>query len=237
VNSPGGDGLASDIILREVNLTKNEKPVVVSMGNLAASGGYYIACGANRIFANPTTITGSIGVFGLVPNFQRFFNSKLGITFDGVKTNQNSDFIQVLSPLSEFQKQVVQEEVDRFYSTFVNHVSEGRKMTFDEVDEIAQGRVWSGTDALGNGLVDELGGLKEAIAAAADLAGLDDYRVVDYPEIKPPLEQIMEDLFGEMQSRMIRNELGSFYSHYSYIRSLQHRSGVQARIPYEITIE
>jgi protease-4 len=237
VNSPGGDGLASDIILREMNLTKKEKPVVVSMGNLAASGGYYIACGADKIFASPTTITGSIGVFGLIPNFQGFFNNKMGITFDGVKTNKNAEFIRVTAPMSEFQRQVVQDEIDRFYTTFVNHVSEGRGLSYAEVDEIAQGRVWSGTDALKIQLVDALGGLENAIEAAAELAGLEDYRVEDYPKLKEPIQQIMEDLFGGMQTGTIRNELGEYYQYYRYIEYLKSATGVQARIPYYITIE
>lgn len=237
VNSPGGDGLASDIILREVNLTKKEKPVVVSMGNLAASGGYYIACGADKIFASPTTITGSIGVFGVIPNFKGFFNNKMGITFDGVKTNENSDFISVTVPMSEFQQEIMQNEIDRFYTTFVNHVAEGRNLTFEEVDEIAQGRVWSGTDALELHLVDEMGGLNDAIEAAVELAGVEDYRVVDYPAVKEPFEQILEDLFGEMQTKTIRHELGEYYQYYSYIKYLQTASGVQARLPFEVRID
>jgi len=237
VNSPGGDGLASDIILREVNLTKQKKPVVVSMGNLAASGGYYIACGADKIIANPTTITGSIGVFGLIPNFKGFFNNKLGITFDGVKTNQNSDFIQVTAPLSAYQKEIIQDEIDRFYTTFISHVSKGRNMTIDAVDEIAQGRVWSGKDALEIGLIDELGGLTMAIEAAVDLAGLDDYRTVDYPETKDPFEQLFEDLFGDVQSSILQNELGPYYNSYRYIKYITQSSGIQARLPYDIRVE
>lgn len=237
VNSPGGDGLASDIILREMNLAKEEKPVVVSMGNLAASGGYYIACGADKVLAQPTTITGSIGVFGLIPNFQGFFNNKMGITFDGVKTNPNADFIGVTSPLTDFQKEIIQDEIDRFYTTFVNHVAKGRNMTYEQVDEIAQGRVWSGEDALELGLIDALGGLKQAVSVAADLAGLEDFREVDYPEVKEPIEQIMEDLFGEMQSRQLKEELGPYYKFYTYINYISTHSGIQARLPFEMEIK
>ncbi len=237
VNSPGGDGLASDVILREVKLTGLEKPVVVSMGNLAASGGYYIACGADKIMASPTTITGSIGVFGMIPNFGEMFNNKLGITFDGVKTNENSDFISVTKPMSEYQRQVIQDEIDRFYTTFVNHVSAGRDMSYEAVDAIAQGRVWSGRDALAIGLVDELGGLEAAVEAAAGLAELEDYRVVDYPEMKEPLEQIMEDLMGGMQAKFLADELGPYYRYYRYIKYIEQGSGIQARLPFEITIE
>lgn len=237
VNSPGGDGLASDIILREINLTREEKPVVVSMGNLAASGGYYIACGADKIFANPTTITGSIGVFGLIPNFQGFFNNKLGITFDGIKTNENADFIGVTSPLTDYQREIIQDEIDRFYTTFINHVSEGRNMTYEEVDAIAQGRVWSGKDAKELGLVDEMGGLNDAIAAAAELAELEDYRVFDYPEMKEPVDQLIEDFFGETKINILKNELGPNYKYFRYVEYISNASGVQMRLPYEISVE
>ncbi len=218
VNSPGGDGLASDIILREVSLTKQEKPVVVSMGNLAASGGYYIACAADKIVANPTTLTGSIGVFGVIPNFEGFFNNKMGVTFDGVKTNDNAEFISVTEPMTDYQKAILKNEIERFYTTFIGHVAEGRGMTTENVDEIAQGRVWTGADALNIGLVDELGGLEKAIDMAADIAGLEDFRTVDYPEIKEPIEQIIEELFGEMQTRILKNELGEHYKYLQYAK-------------------
>lgn len=237
VNSPGGDGLASDIILREVKLTKDEKPVVVSMGNLAASGGYYISCAADKIVANPTTLTGSIGVFGVIPNFQGFFSNKLGVTFDGVKTNENAEFISVTEPMNDYQKAMMKNEVERFYTTFIGHVSSGRGMTTEQVDEIAQGRVWTGSDALEIGLVDELGGLEKAIEIAVDLAGLEDFRTVDYPEQKEPIEQIIEELFGEMETRILEKELGEHYKYFEYIRSLQGYTGIQARMPYEIEIK
>lgn len=237
VNSPGGDGLASDIILREVSLIKEEKPIVVSMGNLAASGGYYIACQADKIYANPTTITGSIGVFGLIPNFQGFFNNKLGITFDGIKTNENADFIGVTQPLTDFQEEVIQNEIDRFYETFINHVSSGRNMSFDEVDEIAQGRVWSGRDAIEIGLVDEMGGLMDAIDAASELADLEDFRTEDFPKTKEPYEQILEDFFGEMKTSSLKQELGPFYKYYNYIDYMSTKSGIQMRLPFILEID
>ena len=236
VNSPGGDGLASDVILREVKLTREVKPIVVSMGNLAASGGYYISCGADEIIANPTTITGSIGVFGLIPNFKGFFNEKLGITFDGVGTNENSDFISVTKPLSDYQEQVLTDLIERFYEVFITHVAEGRNMTKESVDEIAQGRVWSGVDALEIGLVDDLGGLEMAINRAKDLAGLEDYRIVDYPKRKDPFQQIMEDLFGQTRTSLLKKELGDNFRYYQYIESIKNSTGVQARLPYEIKI-
>ena len=237
INSPGGDGLASDIILREVKLCRDEKPVVVSMGNVAASGGYYIACGADKIVASPTTITGSIGVFGIIPNFKGLLNDKLGITFDGVSTNENADFVDVTKPMSDFQKDVIHQLIERFYKTFVGHVAEARNMTFEQVDEIAQGRVWAGTDALKNGLVDQLGGLDDAIGLAAELAGLEDYRSVDYPKQKDPIQQIMDDVFGGMQSRVLHAELGEYDQMFDYVEYLKGAKGIQTRMPYDITIE
>jgi len=237
VNSPGGDAIASDIILREVMLAKQEKPIVVSMGNVAASGGYYISCGADKIIADPTTITGSIGVFGLIPNFQKFFNNKLGITFDNVKTNENSDFPSVTKPLSEYQYHIIQVGVDRIYETFINHVANGRNMTNEEVNEIAQGRVWSGADAVKIGLVDELGGLEDAIQEAVDLAALEDYRLIELPRQKELFEQIMEDIVGETKLKFLEKELGQNYRYYNYIKEVNQIKGVQARLPFEIDIE
>ncbi len=237
VNSPGGDAIASDIILREVMLAKQEKPIVVSMGNVAASGGYYISCGADKIIADPTTITGSIGVFGLIPNFQKFFNNKLGITFDEVKTNENSDFPSVTKPLSEYQYHIIQVKVDKIYETFINHVANGRNMTNEEVNEIAQGRVWSGVDALKIGLVDELGGLDDAIRKAVDLAALEDYRLIELPKQKELFEQIMEDIIGETKLKFLEKELGKNYRYYNYIKEVNQIKGVQARLPFEIDIE
>ena len=234
VNSPGGDGLASDIILREVSLIKEEKPIVVSMGDLAASGGYYVACGANKIIANPNTITGSIGVFGIIPNFQMFFKNKLGITFDEVMTNENSDFMNVTKPMSEYQYELIQKEVDNFYSAFINHVVKGRNMTYEQVDEIGQGRVWSGIDALNLGLVDELGGLDDAIETAVELADLDDYRIVELPEQKDPFEKIITDLMNETKYNFVKKELGTNYQYLKYLKEVSEYNGIQARLPFEI---
>jgi protease-4 len=236
VNSPGGSALASDVILREVKLTAKEKPIVVSMGNLAASGGYYISCAADYIYASPMTITGSIGVFGVIPNFQHFFNNKLGITFDNVTTNKNSDFISAMKPLTEFQREMIQKEVDDIYLTFTNHVAEGRGMDLAVVDEHGQGRVWSGKDALGLGLVDELGGLNKAIAKAAELAELEEYRITELPEEKDPIQQIIEDLFGTTQQTMIEKEFGAFYNYYQFYESIGRMEGNQARLPFIIDI-
>ncbi len=236
VNSPGGDGLASDIILREANLIKAEKPIVVSMGNLAASGGYYIACGADRIVANANTITGSIGVFGIIPNFQQFFNNKLGITFDNVKTNDNADFITTTGPLSEFQYQLIEQEVEKFYSTFINHVAEGRNMTVEEVDAVGQGRVWSGTDALQLGLVDELGDLNRAIEIAVELAGLEDYRIIEKPEQEDPFEKLISEIMRETRQTQLEKELGKGYYYLKEFKEVYEMKGVQARMPFSLQI-
>lgn len=236
VNSPGGSALASDVILREVKLTSEVKPIVVSMGNLAASGGYYISCAADYIYANPMTITGSIGVFGVIPNFQNFFNNKLGVTFDNVVTNKNSDFISAMKPLSDFQREMIQKEVDDIYNTFTYHVAEGRNMKQAVVDQHGQGRVWSGIDALELGLVDELGGLNQAIDKAAELAELESYRTTELPEEKDPFEQIFEDLFGATQQTMIEKELGAFYNYYKFYESVGRMEGNQARLPFIIEI-
>ncbi|NOX46900.1 MAG: signal peptide peptidase SppA [Chlorobi bacterium] len=236
VNSPGGDALASDIILREVNLAKEEKPVVVSMGNLAASGGYYISCGADKIFASPSTITGSIGVFGVIPNLEKFFNNKMGITFDGVKTNENADFISATKPLTKYQYDLIQMEIERVYSTFLKHVAKGRNMTTEQVDEIGQGRVWSGSDAMEIGLIDEFGGLDEALEEAKDLANLEDYRIVELPKQKEPIEQIMDDLMGKTRIKLLQNELGSNYKYYRFLKEVENMNGIQARLPFEVEI-
>jgi protease-4 len=236
VNSPGGDGIASDVILREVTMTKSVKPIVVSMGDYAASGGYYISCGANKIIAQPNTITGSIGVFGVIPNLQKFFNNKLGITFDEVKTNENSDFMDVTKPLSEFQYALLQKEIDNFYATFISHVSVGRNMPVEKVDEIGQGRVWSGTDAKKIGLVDELGGLNDAVKVAAELAAIEDYRIVEMPALLDPLEKLINDLTGGSSQTLLQNELGVSYKYYRYIKEIAEIKGIQARLPFEVEI-
>ncbi len=234
VNSPGGSALASDIIWREMLLAKKTKPVVVSMGDVAASGGYYISCAADTIVAEPNTITGSIGVFGLLFNAQKLFNNKLGITFDTVKTGKYADLGSITRPLNPAEKEIIQEQVERIYDTFISHVSEGRKMTKEEVDNIGQGRVWSGTDAKRLGLVDVLGGVNTAVEIAARMAHLDTYRTIALPEQKEFFEQLMEDLSTETSSSAIKKELGDSYKYYGRIQSLLNMQGIQARLPYEI---
>ncbi len=235
INSGGGSALASDVILREVKLAVEEKPVVATMGDLAASGGYYIACAADLIIANPNTITGSIGVFGVIPNMQEFFNEKLGITFDNVKTNELSDFASFDRPLTRTEKQIIQEGIDEVYHTFIEHVAEGRNLPVETVDELGRGRVWSGVDAKRIGLIDEFGGLDYAIEKAAELAELEEYRIVEYPVRKEFFEQLMEQ-FGGVQERWIKNRLGENYKYLEMIRDAENMTGIQARMPYEVVL-
>lgn len=235
INSPGGSALISDLIWREVELTRAEKPVVASMSDVAASGGYYIACNANTIFAEPTTITGSIGVFGMIPNAKELMNDKLGITFDQVMTNKNSDFMDLTKPLSAFQRAIIQKNVENTYASFVNKVATGRGMTFEDVDAIGQGRVWTGEQALGLGLVDKLGGLEEAILAAAELGEMDDYRVLSLPVQKDPIMQLLEG-FGGQSSIFLTKEFGVFAKYAKYIKSLENQDMIQARMPFELEI-
>jgi protease IV len=237
VNSPGGSALASDVIWREMVLAKIAKPVVVSMGDVAASGGYYIACGASKIIASPNTITGSIGVFGIVPNMQKFFNNKLGITFDEVKTNAYADYISGIRPMTESERKFLTRDIETIYSTFVSHVSEGRGMTTAQVDSIGQGRVWSGTDAKRIGLIDDFGGLDFAIKTAAKLAKLEKYRVTELPEQKDPFTMIMEEFGNDGSSRILKAELGENYTYLNYIREISNMKGVQARLPFQINVE
>ena len=195
VDSPGGSALTSDIIWREVELTKQEKPVVVSMGNVAASGGYYIAAGADKIFAEPTTITGSIGVFGTVPNISELAND-IGVNAEQVGTNLNSVDYSLFEPMSAAFRNQVQESIEHTYTTFLERVAQGRSISVVQADSLAQGRVWSGVDAKRIGLVDELGTLEDALVAAADMAELDTYSIRKYPKYKSGFERFMEDLEG-----------------------------------------
>ncbi len=237
VNSPGGMHIASEVIWREVQLATKEKPVVASFGDYAASGGYYIACGANKIVAEPTTITGSIGVFGVIPNVQKMMNQKLGITIDEVMTNQNSDYIPVYKPLSEFQRAVLTKDIERIYDIFLTRVAEGRKMQRDQVDSIAQGRVWTGLTAKSLGLVDETGGLDKALSMAAALAGITNYRILDLPEQKDPFTELVEYLSGDHQEETaIRKALGPLYPTYRDLQNLQTMQGIQARLPFTFSL-
>jgi protease-4 len=236
VNSPGGSSLSSDVIWREVVLAAKEKPVVASFGDVAASGGYYIACGATRIVAEPTTITGSIGVFAVVPNIKGLMNNKLGITFDNAKTNANSDFISINGPLPAYQSMILQREIENIYSAFVSRVAEGRHLTPDRVDSIGQGRVWSGTDAMKIGLIDDFGGIDKAVETAAGLAKIKDYRIVSLPEQKDMLEELIGQFLGDREESILEKELGENYKYFRYLKEIQGMKGIQTRLPFEISI-
>ncbi|MCV2486325.1 signal peptide peptidase SppA [Flavobacterium sp. SH_e] len=237
IDSPGGSALTSDLIWREIEITKKVKPVVVSMGNYAASGGYYIACNANKIFAENNTITGSIGVFGMLPNFSPLAN-KLGINSEQVKTHENSANYSPFLPVDEKFKAFTLEGVEKIYNTFVTHVAEGRKMTFAQVDSIAQGRVWSGTEALKIGLVDKIGGLNDAIAEAAKIAKVKKYSTQNYPEYEKTLNDLLSNLpFARSKEAFIKEEIGEEnYLLIEQVKKFQKQKGVQAILPYGINI-
>lgn len=236
VNSPGGNGVASDLIWREVLLTAKEKPVVVSMGNYAASGGYYISAPGSKIIADPTTITGSIGVFGLIPNTSRLFNQNLGISTQAVNTNRNSDFPSVYRPMSGYEKEVMQMNIDDFYNDFVNKVAEGRKLLPSRVDSIAQGRVWSAESALGIGLVDEIGGLNLAVAEAAKLAGIETYSLRELPVPEDPYTKLISMLSGDVKMHFLKSRLGEYSNIIDELQNVKELSGIQARLPYFIDV-
>lgn len=237
VNSPGGSALTSDLIWREIELTKKTLPVVVSMGNYAASGGYYIACNANTIFAEKNTITGSIGVFGTLPNATEL-TQRIGINTVEVKTHANASDYSPLKPLDPNMRNVVQEEVERIYTDFITKVANGRKMNVAQVDSIGQGRVWTGEQALKIGLVDKIGGLKDAIKEAAKLAKSTDYRVVDYPEYEIDfMDQFKKFPFAKSRETLLKEELGEEnYQIMTKIKDLTRRKGIQAAMPYAIEI-
>ncbi|MBU1368831.1 MAG: signal peptide peptidase SppA [Bacteroidetes bacterium] len=239
VNSPGGSALASEVIRREVELAKAEKPFIVSMGDVAASGGYWISTNADYIFAEPNTITGSIGVFGVIPYLGKMFENKLGMTFDKAMTNTNADFIDVMEPLGDFQRKKIQDEVVAIYHDFTNLVADTRNLTQSYVDSVGQGRVWTGTDALNIGLVDALGGLEDAIQMAAEKAGIaDDYRLYALPEQKDPFQQIIAGMTGEARAKsLLKKEFGTYYAYLEYVEKMSNMKGVQARLPFYFTIE
>ena len=237
VNSPGGSALASELIWREMKLAGNKKPIVVSMGNVAASGGYYIACSADRIFAEPTTITGSIGVFGVIPNMSNLAN-KIGINAEQVSTNKGASY-SVFEPMSNEFRSVTTEGVEAVYTTFLERVADGRNMEIEDVDAIAQGRVWSGVDALNNGLVDELGNLDAAVSYAAELAETTDYKVRNYPSYNIDLEDRFSSFpFMKTKEKVLIEELGEDnYKIYKSIKALSKLKGVQTRLPFMIEIK
>lgn len=237
IDSPGGSALTSDLIWREIELTKKVKPVVVSMGNYAASGGYYIACNANTIFAEKNTITGSIGVFGILPNFSQL-STKIGINTEQITTNENANYSPFV-PINEKFKAVTLQGIERVYKTFITHVAEGRKMTFAQVDSIAQGRVWTGTEAKKIGLVDKIGNLNDALREAASLAKIKDYSTQNFPEYEKDFGEFLSKFpFAKSKEALIKEEIGEEnYFLLQQVKKIQLQKGIQARMPFEISIQ
>lgn len=237
VNSGGGSALASDVIWREVVLSKKIKPVIASFGDVAASGGYYIGCAADSIFVQPNTITGSIGVFGIIPNFQNLLNNKLGVTFDGVKTGQYADIMSVNRPLTAGERFIIQNDVNHVYDTFLTRVADGRKKTKAQVDSVGGGHVWVGTDAVKIGLADRLGSFNDAIKSAAKKAKLKEYKIVEYPEKIDPFKAFFENAKDNVSTYFTKKELGEHYLMYKQMQKAITFSGIQAKMDYEIKIK
>lgn len=236
INSPGGTVFDSETIWREVKLASDEKTMVVSFGDVAASGGYYLSCGADKIVASPNTITGSIGIFGMIPNFGELLNEKLGISTDAVKTNKNSDLLTLTRPMTVTEQTILQRSIEDGYQTFITHVSEGRHLTIAQVDSIGQGRVWSGENAKQIGLVDQFGGIKEAITLAAEIEGLEDYRTVSLPELPDPFQELFKMGSDNIRAHFLKSELGENYRYYEYLKRMTSFNGIYARMPYDIYI-
>ena len=238
VNSPGGSALASDVIWREIMLTKQVKPVIASMSDYAASGGYYIAMACDTIVAEPSTITGSIGIFLTMFNLEKFLDNKLGITTDVVKTGEYTDLYTFTRALTEGERNIIQNSVNEGYEDFVAKAAENRNMTVEDLKKIASGRVWSGIQALENGLIDELGGLDDAIDMAVNAAGIaDDYKIRYYPKQKNFIEQVKEEFSSDLESRFLKSKTGDLYPLIKQIRSLENLKGLQTRMLYEIRLE
>lgn len=238
INSPGGSALASDVIWREIVLTSREKPIIASMSDLAASGGYYLAMACDTIVAQPSTITGSIGIFAVLPNLEGLLNDKLGVTTDVVETGELSNLFRVTSSLSEFEKSIIQKSIEDGYETFTTKAAEGRNMSVEELRNVASGRVWSGVEAQERGLVDVLGSFEDAVriaAARADLAE-DEYRLRFYPEQKSFIEQLMEKLDANVEAKAMQLQFGELYPYVKQLKELNKYQGIQARMPYDITI-
>ena len=237
VNSPGGSALASESIWREIEETKKVKKVVTSMGDVAASGGYYIACNSDKIIANPTTITGSIGVFGLLFNAKKMLNEKLGVTIDTVKTSKYADFMSQSRTVTDFEGAIIQNRIEEIYDNFISRVAEGRKMNKADVDSIGQGRVWSGIDAKRIGLIDEFGGLKKAIEVAAELAGIEQYRITALPEQKDFLSTFLKEMQGDAELNMLKRIFGEEYMQIIQMKDVNRLGNYQARMPFYIDIK
>ncbi|MBS3769954.1 MAG: signal peptide peptidase SppA [Bacteroidales bacterium] len=236
VNSGGGSALASEVIWRELQLAQQEKPVVASFGDVAASGGYYIAAPADTIVASPNTLTGSIGVFGLFFNSKELLNDKLGIHVDVAKSHSYSDLGSPFRSMTEKEKEAIREGIKQVYDDFVSHVAEGRDMAEEEVDDIARGRIWSGMDARRIGLIDLYGGMQKAVDLAAEMAELDQYRTVGLPRLKDPFQQFVEGFSGDIRSKVLRQTLGNEARYYMNLKEAAGMEGIQARIPYKIEV-
>lgn len=237
VNSPGGSAFASEQIWKAIKDLKTKKPVIVSMGDYAASGGYYISSIANTIIAEPTTLTGSIGIFGMIPNAQGLSN-KLGLTFDVVKTNAHSDFGLVMRPLNDSEKTLMQMKITEGYNTFIKRCAEGRKMKPSNIEKIAQGRVWSGVIAKKLGLVDELGGIDKAIALAKKKAGIKECSIIDYPDTQNMFSTILEKKADNyVETKLLQSNMGEYYKGFSFIRNINQKASIQARLPFELIIK
>ena len=238
INSPGGSALASDVMWREIQITGKKKPVIASMSDVAASGGYYMAMGCDKIVAQPNTITGSIGIFGLIFNVTDFMGDKLGVTFDGVGTSPHADWPTATREMTEFEKSMVQKSVNEGYEKFTSKAAAGRKMPIEKLKSLAQGRVWSGVEAKENGLVDVLGGVDEAVKLAATSAKLKDgdYRVRYYPEKKKPLEEIFSKMMGDEEDKAMTQNLGEMASYVKMYKKLMNMGGTQTRLPFELVI-
>lgn len=236
VNSPGGSALASDVMWREVVLAKEAKPVVVSMGGVAASGGYYISCAADKIYAESSTITGSIGVFGIIPNVEGMLKSKMGIDIDRVTSNEYSDGLTAFRPMKNTEREMIQEMIEEIYDDFTQKVADGRGMTQAEVDSIGQGRVWSGTTAVEIGLVDKIGGLKDAIQEAASLAEVKDYKIREFPKQEDPFEKMLKDLSQNAKISLFGSEFGVAERYYNSFKNAVESRGIYTRLPIDIII-
>ena len=236
INSPGGSAYGSEQIWKAVSVVKSKKPIVVSMGDYAASGGYYIACNTDKIFAQPTTLTGSIGIFGIFPNIGGL-TDKLGIKFDNVKTNKYSDFGATYRPMNTEERAILQRYINNGYELFTKRCAEGRNMNIDSLKAIAEGRIYSGTDAMRLGLVDEMGGLEEAITFAAKKANISDYTIKYYPSVKSLIEQISDIFSTSVEERIVKSQLGENYRLFRTIQRAQTTTGIKAIMPYSITVK
>ena len=237
VNSPGGSAFASEQIWHAVKELKTEKPVIVSMGDYAASGGYYISCVADTIVAEPTTLTGSIGIFGMVPNVKEL-SEKIGLTYDVVKTNKFSDFGNIMRPFNQDEKTLMQMMITQGYDTFVNRCAEGRHMSKEAIEKIAEGRVWTGEAAKELGLVDVLGGIDTALEIAVRKAGIEGYTVVSYPAKQDLLSSLLNTKpTNYVESQILKSKLGEYYQQFGMLKNLKERSMIQARIPFELNIK